>query len=143
MRNANKFDIPELWEMMLQFRSEAPLSFLQQIQNKEYFDFLMMRIIAGAGAIFIEEGKGILISLIAPSIWCDKTLLLSELAWYVKPEFRNGTTGYRLIKKYIEHGKQLKESGRIKAFTIGKMANSPNIKYEKFGFSKLEESWIQ
>jgi GNAT superfamily N-acetyltransferase len=66
-----------------------------------------------------------------------------ELAWYVKPEYRNTTIGYRLLKEYIDYGKQLKEQGRIKLFTIAKMVTSPNIKYDKFGFNKLDETWIQ
>jgi hypothetical protein len=28
-------------------------------------------------------------------------------------------------------------------FLMGRFNTSPNIKYEKFGFTKLEESWIQ
>jgi N-acetylglutamate synthase-like GNAT family acetyltransferase len=143
MREANKFDIPELCELMRQFRSESDSEFLKQLDNQCYFEALMHTIIAGAGVIYIEEGKGVIIGVIAASMWCNKTLLLNELAWYVKPEYRNTTLGYRLLKKYIEHGKELKEIGRIKAFTMGKMVNSPNIKYEKFGFSKLEENWIQ
>jgi hypothetical protein len=37
----------------------------------------------------------------------------------------------------------MKESGRIKYFVMGKMESSPDIKYEKFGFKKIDESWIQ
>ena len=28
-------------------------------------------------------------------------------------------------------------------FAIAKMVTSPDIKYEKFGFKKLDENWIQ
>jgi GNAT superfamily N-acetyltransferase len=66
-----------------------------------------------------------------------------ELAWYVKPEFRNTTIGYRLLKEYVDYGKQLKEEGRIRVFSIAKMVTSPDIKYNKFGFTKIDENWIQ
>ncbi len=143
IRPINKLDLPELREMMRNFRQESPLSFLKDIDNQDYFDSLILRIIAGAGVGFIEEQKGFILGMVAPSLWCDKTLVLYELAWYVKPEFRNGLVGPKIFKKYINCAEELKQSGRIKAFTMGKMATSPNIKYEKLGFSKLEEIWIQ
>ena len=100
-------------------------------------------ILAGQGIIYIEDGIGLIIGIVMPTIWCDKTLVLNELAWYVKPEFRHTTVGYRLLKAYVDYGKQLKEEGRIKMFTITKMVTSPDIKYGRFGFSKLDENWIQ
>lgn len=143
MRQANKFDIPELWNLILQFREETPISYIRNIENEEHFKLLMLKIIAGCGIVYIEPNKGFIAGLIAPSIWCNETLVLHELAWYVKPEYRQTILGYRLLKTYIDYAKKLKEEKRIVAFTMGKMANSPNIKYEKFGFSKLEENWIQ
>ena len=68
---------------------------------------------------------------------------MQELAWYVKPAQRNTSIGYRLLKKYIEHGNELKAQGRIKMFAIAKMISSPDVKYQKFGFTKLDENWIQ
>ncbi len=142
IRPANKFDLPELRQMMREFRSESPVSFLHDIDNEQHFDALMMRVFAGAGVCFIEQGKGAIIGVVFPSIWCDKTLVLSELAWYVRPEHRGGTVGYRLLKSYMNAAEQMKAEGRIKAFTMAKMTSSPDINYGRFGFKKLEESWI-
>lgn len=143
IREINKFDLPELREMIREFRQESPLSFLREIDNQENFDSLILSIIAGAGIGFIESGKGFILGLIVPSIWCNKTFVLHELAWYVKPKNRNGFCGPKLLKTYLSAAEELKSSGRIKAFTLAKMATSPKIKYEKLGFSKLEEVWIQ
>lgn len=143
IRPINKFDLPDLRKMMRMFRSESPLSFLHDIDNEAYFDEIVLRIVAGAGIGFIDEQKGFILGMIAPSLWCDKTLVLYELAWYVKPEYRNGLLGPKLLKRYLSEAKAIKSSGRIKAFTMAKMATSPNIKYDKLGFSKLEEIWIQ
>jgi GNAT superfamily N-acetyltransferase len=95
------------------------------------------------GVVFIEDGKGLIMALISHTAWCDKTYQMYELAWYVKPEFRNTSVGYRLLKTYVDYGKQLKEEGRIKLFSIAKMVTSPDVKYSKFGFAKLDENWIQ
>ena len=100
-------------------------------------------ILAGQGVIFIEEGKGLLAALIMPSIWNDKVFVMHELAWYVRPEHRRSSIGYRLLKAYILYGNELKNKERIKYFTLSKLDTSPNLKYEKQGFRKKDENWIQ
>ena len=50
---------------------------------------------------------------------------------------------YWLLKKYVDYGNELKAQGRISMFAIAKMVTSPDIKYGKFGFTKLDENWIQ
>lgn len=129
--------------MMQLFRAESHIEQYKDLDNVEYWNQLLDNIFAGQGIIYIEDGIGLIMGVVMPTIWCDKTLVLNELAWYVKPEHRNTTVGYRLLKAYVDYGKQLKETGRIKMFTIAKMVTSPDLKYGRFGFSKLDEIWIQ
>lgn len=143
IRKATKYDKPEIIEMMKAFREESNIEQYKHLDNLTYWNKLLDTILAGQGVIFIEDGKGLIMALITHTAWCDRTFQMYELAWYVKPEFRNTTVGYRLLKEYIDYGKQLKEQGRIKLFTIAKMVTSPDIKYDKFGFKKLDENWIQ
>lgn len=143
IRKATKYDKTQIIELMKLFRSEAQIKQFNNLDNEPYWNRLLDTILAGAGVIFIEEGKGLLMALITHTAWCDKTFQMYELAWYVKPEYRNTSVGYRLLKSYVEYGQKLKEDGRITMFTMAKMVSSPDIKYEKFGFSKLDESWIQ
>lgn len=143
MRQATRYDKTAIIEMMQEFRKEATIAEFAEMDNEPYWNRLLDTILAGAGVIFIEEGKGMFMALITHSIWCDKTFYMQELAWYVKPEFRNTTIGYRLFKQFVEYGKQLKENGRIKFFCIAKLPSSPDIKYDKFGFRKLDDNWIQ
>jgi GNAT superfamily N-acetyltransferase len=143
IRQATKYDKTEIIEMMQLFRAEADIEQYRHLDNVVYWNKLLDSILAGQGIVFLEEGKGLIMALITHTAWCDRTFQMYELAWYVKPEYRNTTVGYRLLKEYIDYGKQLKEQGRIKLFSIAKMASSPNIKYDKFGFNKLDETWIQ
>jgi GNAT superfamily N-acetyltransferase len=143
IRQATKYDKTEIIEMMQLFRAEADIEQYRHLDNIVYWNKLLDSILAGQGIIFLEEGKGLIMALITHTAWCDRTFQMYELAWYVKPEYRNTTVGYRLLKEYIDYGKQLKEQGRIKLFSIAKMISSPNIKYDKFGFNKLDETWIQ
>ena len=143
IREATKYDKPQIIEIMKLFRAESKIKQFQNLDNEIYWNKLLDVILAGAGIIYIEDGVGLIMAVIIPTIWCDKTLFMQELAWYVKPEKRNTSTGYRLLKKYIEYGNELKAQGRITMFALGKMVTSPDIKYEKFGFTKLDENWIQ
>ena len=143
IRQATKYDITQLTEMMRMFRDESPIQQYKEIDNPEYFSKLVSGIIAGQGVIFLEDNIGFIMGLISPIVWCDKTLAMYELAWYVKPEYRHKTVGYKLLKAYIDYAKKLKAQGRIKLFTITKMTTSPDINYARFGFSKIEENWMQ
>lgn len=143
IRQANKYDKTTIIELMQLFRKESDIPEFRELHNPEYWNQILDHIFAGGGVIFIDDDKGLLMGLIAPIPWCNKTYQLYELAWYVKPEYRNTTLGYRLLKTYVEYGKQLKEQGRIKMFTIAKMVTSPDIKYDRFGFRKLDETWVQ
>jgi hypothetical protein len=143
IRKATKYDKTEIIQMMQLFRAEADIEQYRNLDNVVYWNKILDSILAGQGIIFLEEGKGLIMALITHTAWCDRTFQMYELAWYVKPEYRNTTVGYRLLKEYINYGKLLKQQGRIKLFSIAKMVSSPNIKYDKFGFNKLDETWIQ
>ncbi len=129
--------------MLKLFRDEAEVDYVKQLRDETYICRLLDTIFAGAGIVYLEENKGFIMGLIAHTVWDDKSYQLYELAWYVKPEYRNTSIGYRLLKLYIDYGKELKEQGRIKLFSIAKMVTSPDIKYDKFGFKKLDETWVQ
>jgi GNAT superfamily N-acetyltransferase len=141
IRPATKHDKTKIIAMMREFHAEADLP--EVPQNEEYFNVLLDSIFAGQGIVFLEEGKGLLMAMVLPTIWCNKTFAMHELAWYVRPEQRNTTIGFRLFASYLAYGRQLKEQGRIKYFTMSKLDVSQNLKYEKYGFRKKDENWIQ
>lgn len=121
MRQATRHDKPTIKDLMRAFRDESGFTELADIDDSVYLDGMLDSILAGQGVIFIEEGKGLLAAIIMPSIWNDKTLVMHELAWYVKPEYRLSSIGYRLFKAYILFGNGLKAEGRIKYFTMSKL----------------------
>jgi GNAT superfamily N-acetyltransferase len=143
IRQATKYDKTEIINMMKQFRAEADFPELLKVDNEEHWNTMLDGILAGQGVVFLYEGKGLLMAIVLPTIWCNKTFALHELAWYVCPEERNTTIGFRLFAAYLAYGKQLKEQGRVAYFTITKLDTSPNFKYEKYGFRKKDENWIQ
>jgi hypothetical protein len=82
-----------------------------------------------------------LIALKNPNVWDNSILVMNELAYWVNPESRGSSAGYRLIKAYQEYAEELKSQGKIKAYTISKMVTSPDLNYSRFGFNKIEEMW--
>lgn len=145
VRDASPFDIPALLDMLRNYRSMTPLPFLSEADDAEYVTKMLTALIAGKGVVLVAEHDGIvgmLIADIAPSIWSPKHLMMTELAYWVEPDARGGTAGYRLLIEYQKRGAALKEQGRICHCLISKMSNSPNLQYQKFGFEKLEEFWV-
>lgn len=143
IRQATKYDRQEVIELMLLFKQETGIRHLQEINNYSYWQNVFDSIVAGAGIIYLESGKGLAMGIITPSIWCNKTLILHELAWYIKPEHRKTSLGYKLFKTYIDKAEELKQSGRISAYTMAKLFNSPDFDYARYGFNKLDETWIK
>jgi GNAT superfamily N-acetyltransferase len=143
IRQATKYDMSEVIGMMKKFRAESPIRELMDVEDEDYWRQMLNDIFAGRGKVFIEEGKGLLLCMVLPSIWSPQILVLQELAWYVLPEYRNTTTGYRLVKAYLNYAEQLVRNDRIRYYTLNKMVSSPNLKYEKLGFRKIDEIWIQ
>lgn len=143
IRQANKYDKTQIINFMKCFRDESPLKEIFASDDETQINNLINNILAGQGKIFIEDNVGFFMCLILPSIWNHKIFVLHEIAWYVLPQYRNGKSGYKLLKAYLEYAKELKGSDKIKYFTLSKIATSPNLKYEKLGFRKIDENWIQ
>jgi hypothetical protein len=145
VRQATPFDVPILLDMLRHYRKLTPLAFLAEADDAEYVTKLLTEMMAGKGVVLVVDNDGIigmLLASIGPSIWSPKHLLMTELAYWIEPECRGGTAGYRLLAEYKRIGEQMKQENRICNYLISKMSNSPNLQYQKFGFDKLEEFWV-
>jgi N-acetylglutamate synthase-like GNAT family acetyltransferase len=146
IRQATKYDIENIIEMLKHFRDADKFGIVKQNNNRDYIVAVLSEILAGKGVIFIAEKEkpvGMLIAMIMESFWNPLNKELHELAFWVEPEYRGGTHGFRLLKAYEQYGLELKQQKRIDCFYVTKMVDSPDLKYNKFGFEKLEENWVQ
>jgi N-acetylglutamate synthase-like GNAT family acetyltransferase len=145
IRDASPFDIPDILDMLRSYRMLTPLPFLAEADDAEYVTQMLTELMAGKGLVLIADKDGVaglLVAVIAPSMWSPKHVVMTEMAYWVEPECRGGTMGYRLLAEYKQRGDELKKNGRICNYLISKMSNSPNLQYQKFGFEKLEEFWV-
>lgn len=145
VRDATPFDIPAILDMLRQYRSQTPLPFLHDADDEIYITRVLAEIMAGRGVALVAESDkidGMLLAQVAPSAWSPKHLVMTEMAYWMNLDARGSSGAYRLLSAYVEHGQALKDSGRISAFFISKMVNSPDLQYQKYGFQKLEEFWV-
>jgi hypothetical protein len=146
VRKASAFDMPFLLEMLRAYREATPLEFLAEADDAAYVTIMLSELIAGKGLILVavDDGGicGMLIAGIGPSIWSPKHLLMKEFAYWVNEESRYTSAGLRLLAAYKAYGEALKAEGRIANFLISKMVNSPDLKFDRYGFQKLEEFWV-
>ena len=147
IRQANKFDMDSIVRMLKAYRDKAPTQFLRDSSNQEHIEKLLTNIFAGAGFVLVAEKDeaivGMVIAAQHPNIWNPDIAQISEIAFWVDEEHRGGKTAHRLLHSYIQQCEELKQENRIHFFSLSKMHNSPDLSYDKFGFEKLEETWIK
>jgi len=147
IRQANKFDMDAIVRMLKAYRDKAPAQFLRDSSNQEHIEKLITNILAGAGFILLaikdEDPVGMVIAAQHPNIWNPEVTQVSEIAFWIDEEHRGGKSAHRLLHAYIQQCEEWKQENRIQFFSLSKMVNSPDLSYEKFGFEKLEETWIK
>jgi len=143
---ANKFDIPRLIEMLKNYRDNSPVDRFKMIQDEQHIQKILTHIILGRGLIVVAREEqlivGMVVSFIDQNMWDNNLLVLKEMAYWVEPEYRGSSAGYKLLSKYNEMAQELKNDGRINMWTISKMITSPDLDYQRFGYRKIEETWV-
>lgn len=145
IRTANKFDLPHIIKMLKHFREQTPIDIMRDCNDEQYINKLYHHIILGGGLALVAEMDqpiGMIIGIKDQNIWDPQLRILRELVYWVEPEYRNTSAGYRLLKEYNTQAELLREQGKIKLYTMTKMTNSPDIDFTRFGYTKTEEVWV-
>jgi RimJ/RimL family protein N-acetyltransferase len=146
IRIATPWDGTSIEHMLDRYRNSSPLDFHKHTPM-EYARKILAQIWAGRGVAFVSEDSsgitGMLIALKNPNMWDPTVITMNELAYWVNPERRGTSAGYRLLKAYVDYCKELKNKGEIEYYTVSKMSTSPDLDYGRFGFNRLEETWSQ
>lgn len=108
------------------------------------YDFLSN--IATNGVFLIAEGEdgerlGGILGFITPHFYDPSMIMLTELAWWVAPEHRNGTVGLKLFKEFEKAGK---ERG-CSAISMTSTVHTPELPkyFEKKGYSHVESNYVR
>jgi len=146
IREANKFDLPEVIAMLRNFRMETPIDTMKECNNEEHINMLFHHVILGGGISFVAEKDtklvGIIIGIKDHNIFDPDLTMLKELVFWVEKEHRGSSAGYKLIKSYNKKAQELVDEKEIIMYTMTKMVNSPDLDFSRFGYKKLEEVWV-
>lgn len=142
-------DDDKIIECLKEFADYQPFGRLQA-EAEEYNDHHIRKvldIIRKRGLLFVADGKdddlaGVFMSIQSPDIWIPKLVIMNELVWWVNPNYRDTSVGYRLLKEYTDACKILVKEGAIANFTMTLLENSPEIDLEKRGWDKIETNYV-
>lgn len=143
IRVANKYDLPQLKQMLWNYHDSGNIKGLD-ITSEETGLRILSVILAGGGIALISEkdhvATGMLLAVRSPFLWDNTKSIMTEIAYWVEPEYRGSTAGYRLLKEYVEYCDNLKDLNKISNYTISQMEGQ-ELNYSRFGFKPIEHTW--
>ena len=145
IRIAKPADTENILVMMRHYRE---LSLITEHKNSDEntTKTVINNVLLGMGIIFLAENSagtvGMLMAIRNPNIWDNRIIAMNELIYWVEPEHRKERLGMDLLKTYIDYCNDLIEKKKIHYFTLSQRGNAPDMGYERFGFIKLEETFI-
>ena len=146
IRQATRYDIPRLLEIVEAYAYENPIKKLGESHNHfpRYVEELLFSIIQGRGFIYIDSHlRGAIVAYKTSNIWSPKVKELNELLWWVEPEYRNGTIGGRLWKAFDTHAQEMLDLGNVDIVSTSISANGPLIDYTKRGYKAVGASFVK
>lgn len=143
IRQANKFDLPQLKQMLWNYHDSGSIRGLSVDDEETGMKILTVILVGGGLALVSEKDNkltGMLLAVKSPFLWDNKKLIMNEIAYWVEPEHRGSTAGYRLLKEYVEVCGDMKDSGKIHNYTMSQLSGQ-NLDYSRFGFRPVEQTW--
>ncbi len=146
IRYADIKDFDRIVEMMVNFANSAPIEDYHnpQYNSRGIRNYLTQVMTNGCLIVGEADGniQGMLLAQICSDPWLPQVKTLKELAWWVEPDYRNTSLGYKLLMKYVETGKKLKEKNIINNFILTNMTVSPDFDLGKRGWRAIETNYV-
>ena len=146
VRHATIQDLDEIIRMLKNYAGATPLSCFEDPDYDEHRVKMILGNFIWKHVVLVGETEtglgGLLIANLIPDLWMPQIVTLRETAWWVEPECRNTSLGYRLLQEYLKIGKRLKESGTIQEIVLTTMVNSPDLKLERRGWRTIETNYV-
>jgi hypothetical protein len=143
IKQADIKDFKNIKKMFINFANSAPVDYLHNPKyDDDYIDQIFYGIVKKGVLLYAEQDNkpaGFFIAVPTPDLWLPHVPpVLREAAWWVEPEFRDGTIGGKLFMKYQQIAKDWKDKGLITGHTMTLMEQSPDIKLDKYGYKPIE-----
>jgi len=146
IRFADIKDFDRIMDMMINFANSSPYAAHHDPQYNDRHVRTLLSHIMQNGVIIVGEAdgelQGMLIGMINSDPWLPHVKTMREIAWWVEEPYRMTSLGYKLLKKYVDVGEQLQQTGKIDGFTLTLMSQSPDLNLEKRGWSQVERNYV-
>jgi GNAT superfamily N-acetyltransferase len=147
IREATIEDIPKMVEMASRFHQYALVDKGFKFSPPDfarYSTFLMESSIANILIVDVdEEAVGAIAGAVLPWFMDSSQLVLTELWWWVDPEYRKGGLAFKLLDALTEWGKYLGASKMIMVSIEAEREETVRKYYKRKGFSYMEMQFIK
>ena len=142
-------DIPEIYRMLVAFGESADFPLYHgeapNVAPSVIYERIHRVIHSGIALVSIKDAEGtlngMLLAVLCDDHWKPRSRFVHELAWWVDPEYRQGTAGYRLLSAYQEICDDMMKRGVIEYYNISTLTESPVSSLQKRGWQPLQTTW--
>lgn len=146
IRNAVLRDFTQIIGLVQDFARASPLPYhnVGHIDIRRTQNTLLT--ILKTGVILVDENlgtlRGVIMGQITPDLLFPEYRTLREIVWWVSPEHRHTTAGYKLLQHYIKQGKELQARGVIQDIVMTTLVNSPELRLAERGWQPIETNYL-
>ena len=146
IRDAGPQDIDRLVEMLVNFANAAPITLFKDPKYNMNHVVKLFHEIQQNGVLLVGEidgrVEGMLIAKVVGDPWMPQLKVMREMAWWVEPQHRNSTLGYKLLAEYKKLGVKAIKAKLIDTFTITTLVDSPIRNIERHGWRPVEQNYV-
>jgi hypothetical protein len=132
-----------LKEMLWHYHDSGSIKGLD-IKSEETAMRILTTILVGGGMALVSEKDnkltGMLLAVKSPFLWDQSHYIMNEIAYWVEPEHRGSTAGYRLLKEYVKCCEDMRNQDKISNYTMSQMEGQ-SLDYTRFGMRPIEHTW--
>jgi|TARA_R100001126_G_C4861437_1_gene167602 GNAT superfamily N-acetyltransferase len=142
IRRAEQTDVSELYDMLTDMHSQTVLP-VSPMKKDKVMNMIILAITRGVVYVATEKNK-ILGSIggMSTSDWWSTDEYLGDLWFYVFPEHRKSNIAIKLVKTFINYGKEVKLKIKLGSVYSGDLRRKDNF-FNRLGFVKAGSLYLE
>ena len=142
IRKAEQTDVSELYDMLTDMHSQTVLP-VSPMKKDKVMNMIILAIARGVVYVATEKNK-ILGSIggMSTSDWWSTDEYLGDLWFYVFPEHRKSNIAIKLVKTFINYGKEVKLKIKLGSVYSGDLRRKDNF-FNRLGFVKAGSLYLE
>ena len=142
IRRAEQTDVSELYDMLTDMHSQTVLP-VSPMKKDKVINMIILAITRGVVYVATEKNK-ILGSIggMSTSDWWSTDEYLGDLWFYVFPEHRKSNIAIKLVKTFINYGKEVKLKIKLGSVYSGDLKRKDSF-FNRLGFVKAGSLYLE